>query len=405
VQASRYKIQELIDTQGAVSTYQALDTLSNEPVLYYQYLAEPMDNAVQILSDNIPDILNMHYISGMTHVVTVLPTEKQPVTERLESSQLEQFLLDTSQALEDASDAGVVHGDIRPERLLFDGSKYLIEGYGIRWEYLESRYSAPEKKQSVAGDVYSWAKTAGAFVPKNSPKLLVELLQNCLQEDPKDRPLPEDVVDEIRSFFLEASQSSRHPRLVKLKQTIADAQPDLLDSLFGKGQSHVLTSTQERFTESSDTDALNTEAFNTEALNSQNNVEPTEQLSEKSAEDVKEDTEETIIEASVAVDGSENLKLSTANLASSNLQDISELRDSRADMSANEADSMSELNSSARVTDANSTNQSISNEPAFMASPTDSVSKTSHDSQQPANGKTELDTIDESLAAIVRNTL
>jgi len=188
MQASRYKIQELLDTQGAVSTYQALDTLSNEPVLYYQYLSEPLDNATHILSDNIPNILNIQFKSGMTHVVTVSPPERKHLKKRLEDSELEQFLLDTAQALEDASDAAVLHGDIRPERLLYDGNKYFIEGYGIRWELLPSRYCAPEKKQTVAADVYSWAKTVGAFVPFSIPVAIADLLERCLLKDPKARP-------------------------------------------------------------------------------------------------------------------------------------------------------------------------------------------------------------------------
>ena len=402
VQASRYKIQELIDTQGAVSTYQALDTLSNEPVLYYQYLAEPINNAVQILSDNIPDILNMHYISGMTHVITVFPAKKQRLTQRLEESQLEQFLLDTAQALEDASDAGVIHGDIRPERLLFNESKYLIEGYGIRWEFLPSRYSAPEKKQSVAGDVYSWAKTMGAFVPRSMPKTLAELLERCLAKDPKSRPLPEDIVDEIRSFYLAASQNPKHPTLINLKQTIADAQPDLLDNLFAnavpQGSTAILTDTQERFIDPLDA--------STPDIKSNSKQSPEKTSAEK-------------IEASVIVEGigegsEESLKLSTADLASSNLQDVAELRSSRADISVNNTDSLPEVSSSARVTDASLTNQNISNENALMGSLVGTVANTQIQDAKNQNTKsqetenqetentttTELDTIDQGLAII-----
>ncbi len=390
MQASRYKIQELIDTQGAVSTYQALDTLSNEPVLYYQYLAEPINNAVQILSDNIPNILNMHYTSGMTHVVTVFPAKKERVIKRLDDSQLEQFLLDTSQALEDASDAGVVHGDIRPERLFYDGSRYLIEGYGVRWELLPSRYSAPEKKQSVSGDVYSWAKTIGAFIPKVFPKTLAELLQRCLAKDPKVRPLPEDIVDAIQSYFLGVSQSPKHPTLINLKQTIADAQPDLLDNLFAKGQTGILTNTQERFIEPLDNPDTGA------------NLQSIEEHKEQSLEDITQSADKTVVEASVAVEGSDDsVKLSSADLASSNLQDVSELRNSRSDVSGavstEKINSLPNVSSSARVTNASLTNQSISNENALMGSLERTVHKTQHTKSTPT---TELDTIDQSLAII-----
>lgn len=254
-QRPHYKVKALLDRQGTVSTYQALDVVSNEPVLYYQFSAEPIDNAKDILSDNILDVLNVQYMSGITHVFTVQPSEKQPLKHRLEDSQLEPFLLDTARALEAAYDAGVVHGDIRPKRMFFDGSNYLIEGYGVRWELLLSRYTPPEKYQSSSGDVYSWAKTMGAFIPLSIPSTIADLLKHCLAKEPKHRPTPKAILKALKTFSLENSKGSDQPtseqsKMVNLKESTFGVKTIGINT--NGAQQEILTNTQERFIKAMD---------------------------------------------------------------------------------------------------------------------------------------------------------
>ncbi|MEZ4606473.1 MAG: hypothetical protein R2865_06645 [Deinococcales bacterium] len=226
-QSSRYEIEDLLATYGAVSTYRARDTLSDLPVRYYQFIAEPVEGAHQLLSAYIPDILSIRYEHGISHVITAYSASQKGIESPIRPEYIEALLLDSAQALDDACEAGVIHGDIRPERLRFDGGQYLIEGYGVRWELKENKFSAPEKQHSFAADVYSWAKTMKALLPQSLSSDIEALLQSCLSPKPQERPSAEMLIQEL-SIFLMLSFNSKHPAVQALKQTIMEAQPSLL---------------------------------------------------------------------------------------------------------------------------------------------------------------------------------
>ncbi|MEZ4630840.1 MAG: hypothetical protein R2880_09065 [Deinococcales bacterium] len=231
-QSSRYEIEDLLATYGAVSTYRARDTLSDLPVRYYQFIAEPVEGAHQLLSAYIPDILSIRYEHGISHVITAYSASQKGIESPIRPEYIEALLLDSAQALDDACEAGVIHGDIRPERLRFDGGQYLIEGYGVRWELKENKFSAPEKQHSFAADVYSWAKTMKALLPQSLSSDIEALLQSCLSPKPQERPSAEMLIQELSSIFLMLSFNSKHPAVQALKQTIMEAQPSFIDNLF-----------------------------------------------------------------------------------------------------------------------------------------------------------------------------
>ena len=57
----------------------------------------------------------------------------------------------------DAADAGVVHGDLRPERFLITTDHILVEGFGVPWIPEDPTFLPPNhgERGSFAGDVYS----------------------------------------------------------------------------------------------------------------------------------------------------------------------------------------------------------------------------------------------------------
>jgi serine/threonine protein kinase len=97
------------------------------------------------------------------------------------------FVLESAEALSDAARAGVIHGDLRPERFLISGEHVLIEGFGIPWVSGPSSYAPPEGIANYAGDVYAFGRVMQELAP-DLPVPVKTLLDRCVTRKPEDRP-------------------------------------------------------------------------------------------------------------------------------------------------------------------------------------------------------------------------
>lgn len=195
----RYQTQTLYAQHGPVKTHQGLDPLTGLPVLIYTFPGKPLLGVGDLASDNIPGILASSFDGKEGLLVVAYSREYQPLLEPLAADGVLPLLLDSARALRDAAEAGVVHGDLRPERFLRAGQHHLIEGFGVRWGGARSSYSPPEPGPSYAGDVFSWAKSLLFLCGSHLPTELSELLSRCLGK-PEARPLANELYQAIAAL-------------------------------------------------------------------------------------------------------------------------------------------------------------------------------------------------------------
>ena len=195
----RYQTQTSYAQHGPVKTHQGLDPLTGLPVLIYTFPGKPLLGIGDLVSDNIPGILASSYDGKEGLLVVAYSREYRPLLEPLQADGVLPLLLDSARALRDAAEAGVVHGDLRPERFLRAGQHHLIEGYGVRWIPQRSSYSPPEPGPSYAGDVFSWAKSLLFLCGNHLPAELGELLSRCVGE-PEARPLAGELYQAIAAL-------------------------------------------------------------------------------------------------------------------------------------------------------------------------------------------------------------
>ena len=195
----RYQTQTIYAQHGPVTTHQGLDPLTGLPVLLYTFPGKPLLGVGDLASDNIPGVLASSYDGKEGLLVVAYSREYQPLLEPLQADGVLPLLLDSARALRDAAEAGVVHGDLRPERFLRAGQHHLIEGYGVRWIPERSSYSPPEPSPSYAGDVFSWAKSLLFLCGPHLPAEAGNLLSRCLGE-PEARPLAGELYQAIAAL-------------------------------------------------------------------------------------------------------------------------------------------------------------------------------------------------------------
>jgi len=195
----RYQTQAIYAQHGPVTTHQGLDPLTGLPVLLYTFPGKPLLGVGDLASDNIPGILASSYDGKEGQLVVAYSRQYQPLRQPVEADGVLPLLLDSARALRDAAEAGVVHGDLRPERFLRAGQHHLIEGYGVRWIPQRSSYSPPEPSPSYAGDVFSWAKSLLFLCGPHLPAEAGNLLSRCLGE-PEARPLANELYQAIAAW-------------------------------------------------------------------------------------------------------------------------------------------------------------------------------------------------------------
>lgn len=195
--AKRYQPQGLLGEQGGVQTFAGRDAMNGLPVRVYSFMGTPTGREGELRSDFIPPVLSATTQGGAGEVVTAFSETFQKLKGTVAPAQVERLLLETATALDDAARAGVVHGDLSPERVFYDreaGGRFVLEGYGVPWRVRPSEFSAPERigGPSFAGDVFAWARTV-KHLSGPLPGALRDLLDRCLSADPAERPNAREV--------------------------------------------------------------------------------------------------------------------------------------------------------------------------------------------------------------------
>ena len=191
----RYQAKRPFAASGSVRTFEGVDPLTGLPVLIYRFPARPTLAVGDLDSENIPGVLASAF-DGEGRLVVAYSREYKPLKGPLPVDKLLPLALGSARALLDAAEAGVVHGDIRPERFLVAGSDLLLEGYGVVWDAPSERYRAPELEKSPpspASDVYAWAGALRDALGGGVPERLEQLFEHCLSENPEDRPSAEAI--------------------------------------------------------------------------------------------------------------------------------------------------------------------------------------------------------------------
>lgn len=208
---THYHRQELLADEGGVKTHSGRDPLNGLPVRIYDFSGEPTAPAGR-LSTFIPVLLASSHRSdgpagsgaGQGEVVSAFSASYRPVQAPVSAGNARTLLRQSATALDDAARAGVIHGDLRPERVFFVDEaerpdvpprrRYLLEGYGVPWPLRASEYSAPERiaGASYAGDIFSWALTMRTLTGP-LPGEVRDLLLSCLDADPERRPHARDL--------------------------------------------------------------------------------------------------------------------------------------------------------------------------------------------------------------------
>ena len=183
--ASRYQVRTLHAQQGDVTTYEGVDPLTGLPVLIYQFRGRAAAGLRDLESENIPGLLEVDVNGNDTQVVVAYFKDYRPVSQPL-SVPVETLLLDSARALNDAADAGVIHGDIRPERFFSSRDHVLLEGFGVPW-LPESSYQPPEATVSFAGDVYALSKSLLELTQGSLGKGATAALNAGLAKQPNER--------------------------------------------------------------------------------------------------------------------------------------------------------------------------------------------------------------------------
>ena len=197
--AKRYQPSELIGEQGGVQTFFGRDVVNGLPVRLYSFMGEPTSREGELKSEFIPPLLSSSFSGAAGEVVSAFSGEFKKTRGAVAPGQVKMLLLQTAAALDDAAKAGVVHGDLSPERIFFDreageAGRFVLEGYGVPWPVRPSEFSAPERigGASFAGDIFSWARTV-KHLSGPLPGDLRDLLDPCLDADPDARPHAREV--------------------------------------------------------------------------------------------------------------------------------------------------------------------------------------------------------------------
>ncbi len=197
IMSFRYQKQSLYAEKNQVKVYEGVDPLTGLLVLIYEFPGEANPKLQQLESQNIPGLLDVHSEAGVSAVVVAFSKKYKALSQPLRISKMN-ILLDSARALRDAADAGVVHGDIRPQRFLGSQEHALLEGFGIPWNSTDNPYRAPDSQAaSFSGDVYAWAKSVLDITQRDLPPSALALLERCLAPLAKDRPSARGLYDAL----------------------------------------------------------------------------------------------------------------------------------------------------------------------------------------------------------------
>jgi len=127
-----YQRTEVYRTGDGITTHRGVDPVTGLAVLIYDFPGRPLAGPGDVDSDAVPSILATSFDGTRGALVAAFPTGASLVA-RGESVVDDRFVLQTLQALRDCARAGLVHGALGTERLLFASGRVLVEGYGVPW--------------------------------------------------------------------------------------------------------------------------------------------------------------------------------------------------------------------------------------------------------------------------------
>lgn len=184
--ALRYQRQKLYSERSGIKTHEGLDPLTGLPVLIYEFSGKPDTALSDLESEHIPGVLDTAFETGQGQVVVAYSRGYSPASKPLPMPS-SKFVLEAAEALSDAARAGVIHGDLRPERFLISSDHVLVEGFGVPWQTGPSSYAPPEGVANYAGDVYAFGRVMQELAP-DLPVPVKTLLDRCVARKPEDRP-------------------------------------------------------------------------------------------------------------------------------------------------------------------------------------------------------------------------
>ncbi len=213
----RYQTRELLSDEKGIATYSGIDPLTGLPVLIYTFAGKPPTNLHELESEAIPGILDSKFDGQTSQVAVVyargyLPVAEIPAAERI-------LVLDSAKALRDAARAGVIHGDIRPERLLSASDHVLLEGFG-------ATRPNDQKKDPFVKDIQDWARSILIVLGDKASPGLKEILQTCVDDVSACSSAPE-LFQRLETYYRELAD---RPLVPQNNQTEPSAQAESLAS-------------------------------------------------------------------------------------------------------------------------------------------------------------------------------
>ena len=198
---TRFHAQDVFASQGDVTTYHGLDPLTGLPVLIYRFPGPPGVDVGVLESENIPGILESSISNGEGQLVTAYSPEYRIPRQRA-TDDLLPLATGAFRALADAADAGLVHGDLRPERFSVLETHLLVEGFGVPWVPETPTFLPPNHsgQASFAADVYSMAVALRVLVRGKLQGELDAALSDCTNADPEARPSAREVLERLENL-------------------------------------------------------------------------------------------------------------------------------------------------------------------------------------------------------------
>jgi hypothetical protein len=210
----RYRPVAQPEEFSGVVRVEGIDPVNGLPVLIYDFEGDPLLAVGELESDHVPRILWSGHAAGRGRIVAAIPSDRRPVDASADGPLLPEQLLDVVRALRDAARAGrqqsgVVHGDLRPDRLILSGGRLLVEGFGVPWAARPGPFQPPESSAgSPEGDVWSLAAVIRRLGWSLRDETIAAVIEQCLDPDPAARPTAEELCLALEALVARALEKA-----------------------------------------------------------------------------------------------------------------------------------------------------------------------------------------------------